>query len=695
MQLIVAEKPAVGQTICSVIGGMKKQNGYYENDKYIVSWCLGHIVELSEPKAYGDKLTLPILPKDWIFEIDSSKKAQYKVLSTLMKDKRVTEVVCATDAGREGECIFRYVYNKIGCKKPIKRLWTSSLEESAIKNALLNMKDSSHYDDLYNAGFCRAKADWIVGMNMSRLYTNLYGYPVNPITGKKTLSYGRVMTPILQMINERDDKNKNFTKEKYFTIEIDCGEFIATSERINDKDNADKIMNSCNGSSATVQSVKKENKNQKPPKLYDLTTLQREANRKFGYTAKQTLDYAQTLYESKLITYPRTDSSYITEDMEETATEVFEIACNYLPFAKNISFSPNISPNINNSKVSDHHALLPTKLIEEKNLDEIPETRRNILNLISARLLCAVSDTYKYEAISATLQCSDTNFKVTGKNDIERGWRAVYDEIQKGLKGDVDEDEKEERTVPNLSENQSFDNIKASIVEHWTSPPKPYTEDTLLSAMETAGNSLYDTDEDVEKKGLGTPATRAAAIEKLVVSGYIERKKKQLIPTDYGKKNVKAANERLKSPMLTVEWETKLQQMEKGQYSPEKFMNEISEYVTSLVKNTTSIPDDCKDLFPSTKKTFGKCPKCGSDVICGKFGYFCENKECKISIRFEEKFFEWKGVKLTEKMVVDFLTNGKTFCKDITAKSGNTFDGYIALDTSGDYAKFSVEFDKK
>lgn len=703
MQLIIAEKPAVGSTIASVIGNMERKDGYFENKDYIVSWCIGHIVELEEPQAYGDKVALPIIPDEWLFRVSSGKEGQFNTLSKLMHDDRITEVVCATDAGREGECIFRYVYNKADCKKPFKRLWTSSLEESAIRAALNDLKDGTEYDNLYEAGLCRAKADWLVGMNFSRHYTNLYGYPENPITHKKSLSYGRVMTPVLKMIIDRNEKVKNFVKEKYYTVELDCGEFIATSDKFENIEQAKTIAEKCIGSTAVVKSVKREIKNQKPPKLYDLTTLQREANRKFGYTANQTLEYTQSLYESKLVTYPRTDSCYITDDMETTAADVFEIICNYFPFAKNISFTPNIKATINNAKVSDHHALLPTKLVEDKNLDEIPEAERNILYLIAARLICAVSTKYTYESVSAIIECEHTDFKISGRTDIDRGWKAVYEEIQKELKGEKDEPESDDKSVPDLKEAQTFENVSAETAEHFTSPPKLFTEDTLLSAMETAGNTMYEIadGDDIEKKGLGTPATRAAAIEKLVNSGYVERKKKQLIPTDFGCKITMTAAEQLKSPILTVDWETKLQKIEHGEYSSSDFMSEIEEYVRNIISTNLEVPEEYKNLFPqsSPDNVFNVCPLCGGNIYKGKFGYFCENsrgenKSCKFNIRYEDNFFKWKKVPLTDNIAKELIEKGKTFVKGMTAKSGNKFDGYIVLDTSGEYINFTLEFEQ-
>lgn len=699
MQLIVAEKNSVGTAIAEVIGGMKKGKDCYENDNYIVTWCNGHMIGLAEPNKYGENLTLPILPDNWLFDVIESKRGLFMTVSKFMNDSRVTEIVCATDAAREGECIFRFVYEKSGCKKPVKRFWTSSLEAASIKSALENMKPDSAYDNLYLAGLCRTKADWLVGMNLSRLYTGLYGFPENPVTHKKTLSYGRVMTPILEMIVEREDKSKNFVKEKYYTVELNCGEFTASSERIDSIDAVNGVVSNCSGSTAVVTSVKREQKSKNPPKLYDLTTLQREANRKYGYSAKETLDCVQSLYEDKLVTYPRTDSCYITDDMESTVKEVFEIVCNYFSFTNNISFVPNIAPLINNAKVSDHHAIIPTKLVQDKNLDELPKTRLNVLNLIVAKLICACAEKYTYESVSALIECGGTEFRLSGRTDINTGWKGILEELEKGLKGDKDEKEADERSIPELSENMTFENVTVQSSEHWTSPPKPYTEDTLLSAMDKAGSNLYDTDEDVEKKGLGTPATRAAAIEKLKNDGYITCEKKQLLSTDFGRKLLTVADNRLKSPILTVEWETKLQKMERGEYSSDVFMQEISDYVSELISSNTTVPEKFKNVFPhEEQKPFVTCPKCNGKVFKGKFGYFCEHssgadRTCNVSLRYEDNFFKWKNIKLTDNIARDLLTKQKTFVKGMKSKTGKSFDGFIAFDFTGEYANLKVELD--
>lgn len=505
--LIVGEKPSVSRAISSVVGADKVQKGYTEGNGYIVSWCVGHLVGLKYPNGYGNGWEqkwsfsqLPMIPEKWLFKVTDSTKAQYNIIKDLMNRGDVTEIICATDADREGECIFRYVYNMARCRKPVKRLWVSSLEESAIRKALTNMKPMSAYDCLFDAGYARAKADWLVGMNGSRLFSVRYG-------GK--LNIGRVQTPTLAMIVQRDHDVEHFVKQKYFTADLNCGDFILSSARIDDEANADTLVSACNGKSVIISSVKREVKTEKAPKLYDLTTLQREANKAFGYTAQQTFDYTQSLYEGKLVTYPRTDSQYLSDDMVQTAFDVLWLCDSHFGFG--ISHTPDISKVINNSKVSGHHAIIPTSSIATADLSSLPTGEKNILTLIATKLICATAPAHKYEAVRLTSICNGAEFTVTGTTVLDMGWKAYAKQSDK---------KNDEKALPAVSEGQTF-TAKASKGEHFTSPPKPYTEDTLLSAMERAGNEDYD--EDTEKKGLGTPATRAATIEALVKNGYVER----------------------------------------------------------------------------------------------------------------------------------------------------------------------------
>ena len=633
--LIIGEKPNVGRAISSVIGANNTQKGYTEGNGYIVSWCVGHLVGLKYPNDYGNGWDqkwsfsqLPMIPEKWQFRVTDSTKAQYELLKNLMNRVDVSEIVCATDADREGECIFRYVYNMANCKKPVKRLWVSSLEESAIRKALTTMKPMSAYDNLFNAGYARARADWLVGMNGSRLFSVRYG-------GK--LNIGRVQTPTLAMIVQRDAEVNGFIKQKYYTADLNCGGFILSSARIDDENVADTLVSACDGKSVTISSVKREVKTDKAPKLYDLTTLQREANKAFGYTAQQTLDYTQSLYEGKLVTYPRTDSQYLSDDMAQTGLDVANLCDTYFGFG--ISHTPDISKVINNSKVSGHHAIIPTSGIATADLSSLPSGERNILTLIATKLICATAPAHKYEAVKLTGICNGTKFMATGRTVLEMGWKAYAKQSDK---------KNEEKALPAVTEGQTF-TVDASKGEHFTSPPKPYTEDTLLSAMERAGNEDYD--EDTEKKGLGTPATRAATIEALVKNGYVERVGKQLRATDKGKELITVVPDEVKSPKLTAQWETRLQQVEHGDYSEVSFMQDIERFVKAMCSNY-GVKDESVSLASQYHEPIGKCPKCGGDIIGGKYGFYCKVK-CGMSVG------NVYGVKLSSAQV-KYLLNGKS-----------------------------------
>ncbi len=547
MQLIIAEKRSVGETIAKVLGVKTKKDGYMEGDEYIVSWCVGHLIGLSLPDCYGEQYenywtfdNLPILPQEWKFASDKSKASQLKVLKTLMNNNSVDELICATDAGREGECIFRYVYNFIGCKKPVKRLWISSMEDSAIREGMNNIKPDSDFDNLYAAGFCRAKADWLVGMNGSRLFSNRFSAPLN---------IGRVQTPVLGMVVKRDYDIEHFVKEKFFTVSLDCKTFTALSDRISDENSAREIAEKCSGKTAVISELKREVKTEKPPKLYDLTTLQREANRQYGYTAKQTLEYTQSLYEMKLVTYPRTDSRYLTEDMEQTALDMVQTIISAIPEYNSVSLpAPDVKHCLNNKKVSDHTAIIPTSEIGTSNLKALPAGEKNILLLIAAKLLLAAAEPYKYESVKAVVSCENHNFYASGETVLQEGFRAVEKIIKQT------ETTKGETTLPELSQGQELENIQTSVKEGFTTPPKAFTEDTLLNAMEHAGNDDYDENSDVEKKGLGTPATRADIIENLVKHNYIKRDKKKIIAEKKGISLIDVLPDEIKSPKLTADW---------------------------------------------------------------------------------------------------------------------------------------------
>ncbi len=612
--LIVGEKPSVSRAISAVVGASSAHKGYTEGNGYIVSWCVGHLVGLKFPNDYGNGWEqkwsfsqLPMIPDSWLFHVTDSTKAQYDLLKNLMNKDEVTEIICATDADREGECIFRYVYNMARCRKPVKRLWVSSLEESAIRKALSIMKPMSAYDNLFNAGYARARADWLVGMNGSRLFSVRYG-------GK--LNIGRVQTPTLAMIVQRDTEVNGFVKQKYFTADLNCGAFTLSSARIDDEKYADALVSACDGSTVTISSVKREVKTDKAPKLYDLTTLQREANKAFGYTAQQTLDYTQSLYEGKLVTYPRTDSQYLSDDMVQTAFDVAKLCDTYFGFG--ISHIPDIKKVINNSKVSGHHAIIPTSGISTADLSSLPTGEKNILTLIATKLICATAPAHKYEAVKLTGICNGTEFTATGRTILDMGWKAYAKQSDK---------KNDEKSLPAVSEGHTFI-VTASKGEHFTSPPKPYTEDTLLSAMERAGNEDYD--EETEKKGLGTPATRAATIESLVKNGYVERVGKQLRATDRGKELVKVVPDEVKSAKLTAEWESKLQQIEHGSLPEAVFMSGIKQFIADMCRKYGSV-DKSVSLSDGGHEPIGKCPKCGADVVKGKFGWYCKGK-CGMNI---------------------------------------------------------------
>lgn len=653
MKLIIGEKPSVAKAICTVVGAKIKKDGYIEGNNYIVSWFIGHLVGLKYPNEYCEEWAdtwnfsqLPMFPEKWQFSVTEKTKDQFKIVKSLMNDNKIDEIICATDADREGECIFRYVYNLIGCKKPVKRLWVSSLEESAIKNGLNNMKSMNNYDSLFDAGYCRAKADWLIGMNLSRLFTVRYG-------NRKSLNIGRVKTPTLAMIVKRDDAINNFVKQKFFTVGINCGAFKAFSKRIDDEKNADFIISQCNGKEAVVSDVNKEIKTVNPPKLFDLTSLQREANKRYGYTAQQTLTYLQSLYEKKIATYPRTDSQYLTDDMEESTLEVIRILGEKLNFG--VVDNPDISKCINNKKVTGHHAIIPTSNIENADLDKLSTDEKNIILLISLRLLCAVSLPHKYETVKVTLICENNIFTTNGKTVKEIGWKALDEKIKNSNKEDK---EKSETPLPVIEKDMTFYNISAEKSEHWTSPPKPFTEDTLLSAMEHAGAD--DFDEETEKKGIGTPATRAGVIEELVAHKYIQRDGKKIIATEDGRKLISVIPDKIKSPKLTADWETTFLNIERGNASADMFMNEIQNYVTDLCDKFGNLDSSVNFKSEHNNESIGKCPKCGQAVKKGKFGFYCTGK-CGMLIPkvYGKELTENQLKKLLSGEEIILTTNGK------------------------------------
>lgn len=685
MKLVIAEKPSVARSIAAVLDADEKKNGYIQGSSYLISWCVGHLVSLAPPEQYDSRYgespwkfeNLPITPANWQFSLEKATKAQFDVLKELMFRSDVSEIICATDAGREGECIFRYVYNFAGCNKPVKRLWTSSLEESAIRQGFAELKPDSEYDRLFAAGFARAKADWLVGMNATRLFSIRY---------RTFLSVGRVQTPTLAMIVDRSHKVTHFIKEKFYTVDLYCGDFIASSERIDDHQMANSLSALCSGKSAVIAEIKREKKTSSPPKLYDLTTLQREANRLCGYTAQQTLDYTQSLYEQKLVTYPRTDSQYITEDMEQTALSMVKTVCAcFNQFAGYVN-EPNIKRCINNSKVSDHHAIIPTEQICNAHITALPSGERNILLLIAARLLLATSEPHLYESIKVTVECESHNFFASGKSVTQIGYKALEKVVKNSFRSTkgVSEDEESSFKLPTVSR---YNSVPAKISEHYTAPPKQFTEDTLLSAMETAGNSDYVDGSDVEKKGLGTPATRAGIIETLVKRGYISRNGKKLIPTDRGISLIKAVPDEVKSPKMTAEWETALQSIERGTESANSFMSGIENYTRQLVSAYSSTVETSD--FAVSRQFIGVCPKCGRKVVSYPKSYSCSSGKDGCG------FVIWKtiaGKSISQAQAEKLLNNGRTdLIKGFASKTGKSFNARLKLNPDTSVVEFEFE----
>ena len=631
-RLVIAEKPSVAAGIAAALGVKEKKDGYIEGGGYLISWCVGHLVELAEAAAYGEQYkkwsyeSLPILPGEWQYTVSADKEKQFATLKGLMHRADVSEVVNACDAGREGELIFRFVYHMAGCNKPMRRLWISSMEDAAIKAGFADLKDGRDYDALYASALCRAKADWIIGINATRLFSCLYG---------KTLNVGRVQTPTLKMLTDRGAAITGFQKEKYYHVRLCLSGAEAVNERISDKEKADGLKAACEAAQAVCVSLTREKKTAAPPKLFDLTSLQREANKIYGYTAKQTLDLAQTLYEKRLLTYPRTDSAFLTDDMGDTAAKTVSLLSGKLPFMQGVSFTPDISRTLDSRQVSDHHAIIPTMELAKTDIATLPESERNILTLAGARLIFAAAEPHIYEAVTAVFSCADTEFTAKGKTVLCPGWKDLERRFRETLKSKPDEEAEAEATLPELAEGQTFEHPAAKVTEHFTTPPKPHNEATLLSAMERAGNG--DTDPDAERRGLGTPATRAAVIEKLVKSGFVERKGKQLIPTENGNALISILPDMLTSPQLTAEWENNLTQIAKGAADAGDFMAGIEAMARELVQTHPNISDADKARFKEDKPVIGKCPRCGGSVYEGRKNYYCENRDCAFTMKSEAK----------------------------------------------------------
>ena len=687
VQLVIAEKPSVARSIAAVIGATEKQNGYWQGGGYLVSWCIGHLVSFAEAGQYDEKYCkwkyedLPILPQPWQFIVPDEKKQQFEIVRSLLNRPDVDSVTAATDAGREGELIFRLVYQMAGCTKPVKRLWISSMEDAAIREGFANLRPDSDYDALYQSALCRAKADWLVGINATRLFSVLY---------HKTLTVGRVQTPTLKMLVDRDAKILRFQKEKYYTVGIQSGSLKAGSGRIASMDEADTLRKACAGASAICSSVKREKKTEQPPKLYDLTTLQREANRLFGFTAKQTLDYAQQLYEKKLLTYPRTDSQYLTEDMGWTVQHLVSDLLWLMPFAQGLALTAEVGRVLNSKKVSDHHAIIPTAEFVKQGFAGLAESECKLMNLVCSKLLCAVAIPHEYETVTAVFSCAGNEFAAKGKTVLVPGWKEIDQRFRSTLKADGEEETETLNTLPELTEGQSY-SVVSDISEHFTSPPKAYTEDTLLSAMERAG--AEDMPKNAERKGLGTPATRAAILEKLVQMGFVQRKGKQLVPTKDGINLAVVLPESLTSPALTAEWENRLTEIAKGNADADEFMAEIEAQVRQLVKTYSCISADKQNLFQSERVIIGKCPRCSENVYEGKKNFYCGNRSCQFVMWKNDRFFEQRKKAFTPKIAAALLKNGKAKVKDLySEKTGKTYDATVLLaDTGGKYVNYRVE----
>ena len=683
MRLVISEKPSVAQSIAAVIGAKQRGDGYLEGggrspaDGYLVSWCLGHLAELAEADTYDIKYAkwrredLPILPENWRFTVSGDKQKQFNILRSLMLRDDVEEVINACDAGREGELIFRTLYDMAGCSKPMKRLWISSMEDEAIRQGFADLRPGRDYDGLHQSALCRSKADWLVGINATRLFSVLY---------HRTLNVGRVMSPTLALLVQREAEISAFQPESFYTVSLDCGGFTATGDKLKVKPEAEAMANACKGKAAIVRAVERKEKSEKPPALYDLTTLQRDANRLLSYTAQQTLDYLQSLYEKKLCTYPRTDSRFLTNDMEGTVPALASVAAAIC--GMNVPEKLNAGQVCDSVKVSDHHAVVPTSDAGKADVSALPAGEREILRLVSRQLLCAVGSSHQYAETTVTLDCAGYGFTAKGKAVLVSGWKVYLQE-------------QADKALPKLAEGDSIPFSSISVKEGKTSPPKHYTEDTLLSAMETAG--ARDMPDDAERKGLGTPATRAAILEKLVTTGFVERKKAKkavnLIPSQVGVSLITVLPEQLQSPLLTAEWENRLKQVECGKLEPDAFMNGISSMLRELIQTYTPVKG-ADVLFPSAREVIGKCPRCCGGVTESKKGFFCENNGCRFGLWKDNRFFAAKKKALTKSVAAALLRDGHAKLTDCySEKTGKTYDTTVILEDTGGHVNFRLEFD--
>ena len=690
--LVIAEKPSVAQSYAKNLSAYKKQDGYMEGENCLVSWCLGHLAEYARPEEYDERYAkwqfddLPIIPEKWKLQVSADKKKQFSVLKDLMNREDIEYLVNGCDAGREGELIFQRVYDLSGCRKPVRRLWISSMEDEAIRNGFHEMKDAGFYSNLCMAAVCRAQADWLIGMNATRAYTTKY---------YKKLVVGRVQTPTLAMLTERQDRIEHFQKETFYRVELTDGKLVAVSENITNKADAELLAALCDGSEVIITELKREQKKVSPPKLYDLTSLQREANRYFGFTAKKTLDLLQELYEEKLVTYPRTDSRFVTEDMIGTVEELAGKMPLMLPFVEYGQLGHNIKRVVNNAKVSDHHAILPTKEAVEKGIMDLSVDKKNLMILIGQQVLQAVGEDYLYEQTDVTVNCQKNEFTARGKTAVQMGFKDVEKAFRSHCVKTEKEDSDRQLEIPyGYQKGMQLFNVKAETSIHYTSPPKSFNEDTLLAAMETAGNKEFD--EKTEKKGLGTPATRASTIEKLVASGYAQRKGKQIIPTAEGRELIRVMPENLKSAGLTAEWENRLLLMERGELNGEQFMDDIVAMLEEILNGCRKIPEEERNRFQTAKELIGKCPVCGSDIFEGKRNFYCSNRQCDFALWKDNRFLEGMEKKLDKKMAKELLDKACTHIKGLYSKKKDArFDADLLMTLENGKPKFHLEFPKR
>ena len=695
MKLVIAEKPSVAASLSAVIGASARKDGYFEGNGWRVSWCVGHLAGLADADAYNPDYAkwryddLPLLPVDWQMVVGKDKKKQFDVLKKLLNAPDVTEVVNACDSGREGELIFRSVYELAGCQKPMKRLWISSMEDSAIRDGFANLRPGADYDGLYEAALCRAKADWLVGINATRLFSVLY---------HRTLNIGRVMSPTLALIVQREAEIDSFKPVPFYTVQLELPGLAVSGERMKDKAAAEQLRKSCQGASVVVKQVERKDKSEKPPALYDLTTLQRDANRLLGFTAQQTLDYLQNLYEKKLCTYPRTDSRYLTTDMAESLPVLVNLTANAMPFRKGIAITCDARAVINDKKVTDHHAVIPTRNLRDADLSGLPAGEKAVLELVALRLLCAVAEPHTYSETSLVMECAGAEFTAKGKTVKRPGWKALDAAYRASMKNVLEPDKDDaDKTLPDLTKGQNLPVSDAVLKEGETSPPKHFTEDTLLSAMETAGKD--DMPEDAERQGLGTPATRAGILEKLVSTGFLERKKSkktvQLMPSHDAVSLITVLPEQLQLPLLTAEWESRLGEIERGELSPEDFMAGISAMLGELV-GTYQVIKGTEYLFSPPREVVGKCPRCGGDVAEMQKGFFCQNESCKFAIWKNSKWWAAKKKQPTKALVTALLKDGRARVTGLySEKTGKTYDATVVLEDDGKYANFKLEFDQR